>query len=103
MTAVRRPPSAAQQWGRNRLPKDGVFREHPLLGAAAPCPEREELYQYLPEGARSGLKVCCTCGRVTARRDSAGLPRCSGEFVVGATCTDPLPRGARIISNGGNQ
>jgi len=43
-----------------------------------PCPERAGLDQSTPAGMRPAQKCCIRCGRVTARRDSEGLPWCGG-------------------------
>jgi hypothetical protein len=43
-----------------------------------PCPARDGLDQTAPAGGVGGPGMCVRCGRVTARRDRAGLAWCAG-------------------------
>lgn len=53
------------------------LHDHYARGAS-PCPERGLLDQTPPAGMRPCQKLCIRCGRVTARFDDQGLPRCDG-------------------------
>lgn len=63
---------------------DGThYQQHRVaVLAIPPCAEWYELDQHTPAGLRPAQKLCTRCGRVTARRDPAGLPWCGGEPVT---------------------
>lgn len=47
-----------------------------------PCPERPDYDQSTPDGLRPCERLCARCGRVTARRDPAGMPWCGGDQIT---------------------
>jgi hypothetical protein len=59
-----------------------------------PCPERAHLDQDNPPGLVV-QKMCCRCGRVTARVDGDGLAWCGGSRKADASANVPrTPDGA---------
>lgn len=67
------------------MPENAYRRRHlhdQLARSAPPCPEREDLDQTTPAGLLPAQKMCTRCGRVTARRDAAGMPWCGGDPIT---------------------
>lgn len=56
-----------------------------------PCPARGSLDQGNPPGLVV-QRMCCWCGRVTARIDDGGRPSCSGARQADATANIPRYR-----------
>lgn len=53
-----------------------------LVRSANACQERAGLDQSTPTELLPAQQLCIRCGRVTARRNDAGLPWCGGDPVA---------------------
>lgn len=68
--------------------------------ARGECRERVYLDQTTPAGLVPCQRLCTRCGRVTARRDPAGMPWCGGEPVTADGVTREIAPGRWMSPTG---